>query len=1527
MGSNFSKNSKKDNPMQDTYLQNTTFAMKLKITLFLLLLSTLSWSQATLPLTRTTWNTTPTGWTDSGTGSYLSAFACSTTNGGQMNAPAAGPVDDSYQVFFSGTPDQLTFVAKTTATPTGCVLLVEQSATGGVGTWTTVANLNALSTTCVSYGPYTLTGTTRYVRWTYTRPINVNLTLDDVSITAPTPIITLSPTTLSGFTYTGAGPSAEQSFTVTGSTLSSNIVLTAPSGYEISLTSGSGFAGTLSLTPSSGAVATTTIYIRLKGGLTIGTYNQTLTAASGVTSQNLTLNGSVTGSSNSDVVAVSGSEAVTVSSAITNNAPLSSVTGVQVWQFKVRDGGATLNDADTSPTILTAFTLAQAAGNAVSTWTDAINTIALFDGSTFIATGTVNATTIVFSGLNVSVPDNTEKTLSLRLSLKCAAWATTKDGEDFGFSLSNANTTFSASGSGKAAFAALTSLNGQNAIAVVATNLAFTVQPINTGMNGAMNPSVQVKATDACGHTDIGYTGNISITSTGTMTPVTNTSNASSGIAVFSTIVHTAVGSGFTLTATAPGLTSTVSTAFNITNTTALQPGDIAILAFNNSTSAAGNPDEISFMTFVDILPGTVIDITDNPYRKCGSPNGWGISEGWVRFVKTTATLFKGTVVTIRVNGGTPSVISGDAANWTASKPQPVGQGNFDLNSNGEQIFFMSGGSVGGPGATTATVDTGTYSGYFIFGFNTKGNIWTPICGDSAAGGTQNSAKPDFFDCFLTWPTAQADKNKYIGPTTATNKRGWIERINNSANWRGYSANAGVGGYDDAAEPNFIGAAYTVNAGGFTDGLWIGDVNTNWFECGNWQALKVPDENVNVVLDVNSTQKATIDASATFASLYSGIAKCKDLTISNQSVELVGNSANVLRSFGDIYINPGGTLDMDVNDGNPATADGVLSFNGNWVNTSGIAAFQEGNGTVILTGNGTQTISSVAPEATETFYNLTLDNSYTTVTSGNIIATNDLDVKIDRTLTISPNTYVEADRNVNVSGTLNINNSGTLYQSNDAGVNTGNISMYRDTFINRMDYVYWSSPVSNFVVNNVIPGMPSGYIFKWDPVYPNPNNGLGFWRPAAGETMTAGKGYIARGPLSLDYSVKATTSALFNNGVPHTGVIQPTIQRGDRSIVNLASFPSNNGVAFTVNDDNYNLVGNPYPSAISANAFLTYNTTTNNVIEGSVRIWTHGTMPLPTSVTNPNPFYNSYQYNYTNDDYIVYNGSMTLSGPVGFGGYIGAGQGFFVVMNEGVSAASSTLVFNNAMRVKGSGNNSQFFRMSNALSQSGEEGKSRIWIDLVSSAGKVSRTGVGYIPNATIEKDQLYDAYLLAGEPQQFYSMINDEKMCIQGRPVPFDSSDTVPMGMKIPTAGTYNVAIAFVDGLFEDTNQTIYLQDKILGIYHDLRTAPYTFTAEAGTYNDRFMLRYTNGALATEDFQNSNSVVVASGKENVKVRSYASDISAIAVYDVLGREIFSKDQINNTEFSIPGLLANQQTLVVKIKLSNGQTVIRKTIY
>lgn len=124
--------------------------------------------------------------------------------------------------------------------------------------------------------------------------------------------------------------------------------------------------------------------------------------------------------------------------------------------------------------------------------------------------------------------------------------------------------------------------------------------------------------------------------------------------------------------------------------TQAIAPGDLAILAFNYDIGLG--EDEISFVCFVPIPVGAIIDITDNAYEKCGiNPNGWGISEGWIRFERKNTPLPEGEVVTVRVLNGTPSVVSPDPTNWTASKPQPSGQGIFDMNKEGEQIFFLSG--------------------------------------------------------------------------------------------------------------------------------------------------------------------------------------------------------------------------------------------------------------------------------------------------------------------------------------------------------------------------------------------------------------------------------------------------------------------------------------------------------------------------------------------------------------------------------------------------------------------------------------------------------------------------------------------------------------------------------------------------------------------------------------------------------------------------------------------------------------------
>src|SRR5690606_5164878 len=102
-------------------------------------------------------------------------------------------------------------------------------------------------------------------------------------------------------------------------------------------------------------------------------------------------------------------------------------------------------------------------------------------------------------------------------------------------------------------------------------------------------------------------------------------------------------------------------------------------------------------------------------------------------------------------------------------------------------------------------------------------------------------------------------------------------------------------------------------------------------ECGNWQALKIPDENVNVVLDSNSLRSVTVDHTAPYSDLYGDIAMCRNLTISNFSVILESNSNNALNVYGNVTIDGSGSLDMD--DGNPATTDGVLRLYGNWNNT------------------------------------------------------------------------------------------------------------------------------------------------------------------------------------------------------------------------------------------------------------------------------------------------------------------------------------------------------------------------------------------------------------------------------------------------------------------------------------------------------------------------------------------------------------------------------------------------------------------
>ncbi len=103
----------------------------------------------------------------------------------------------------------------------------------------------------------------------------------------------VSPTSLTGFEATsGATASNPQSVAVIGRNLQANLIVTAPTGYEVSSAIGGTYNGTLTLTPSNGSIQSN-VFVHLSSGVSPGNYSGNITLTSGTTSASVSLNGTV----------------------------------------------------------------------------------------------------------------------------------------------------------------------------------------------------------------------------------------------------------------------------------------------------------------------------------------------------------------------------------------------------------------------------------------------------------------------------------------------------------------------------------------------------------------------------------------------------------------------------------------------------------------------------------------------------------------------------------------------------------------------------------------------------------------------------------------------------------------------------------------------------------------------------------------------------------------------------------------------------------------------------------------------------------------------------------------------------------------------------------------------------------------------------------------------------------------------------------------------------------------------------------
>lgn len=1049
---------------------------------------------------------------------------------------------------------------------------------------------------------------------------------------------------------------------------------------------------------------------------------------------------------------------------------------------------------------------------------------------------------------------------------------------------------------------------------VLVTTAAPTIDsnPSNTSAGVGGNASFVVSSPNASSYqwqvsTNGGTTWSNTATDSNSIT-ITNAQLTDDGN-LYQVIVTNACGS---TTSNSAVLTVTTSTLFN--------PGELIFVGYDGQINGSGAEDEFLIATLVDITPGTEFSIVNSRFEAGAAANvrtnKWGggsndaseapfeakitytgsavIPAGSVlRFNVTSTSSF---IIFVTVTEGTSTTTR--TSDFTFNLADPSLIPNIST-SGADQLYLMQGDFV-----SDGTIDTNEanyiFNGTLLHGI-TIDTPWKALSSACSGGSTDTnrvSRLPAELRCF----NVESD-NSIRGYYENDKEHGLatIRQIVNSVS--DYSGNWNIGSY------SFDPTTTTASDGGRTftispsnpAGQWVGDVDTNWFNCANWESLAVPKPTTDVIVDNSSINNAVIDHNASYADEVNEIAYAKNLTISGNAVEISGSINNVLEVHGDLLIDStGGVLDMNDNDN--ANADGYIKLYGNWTTNAGASGFDEGNGTVEFAGTTPQIIvntqTPIPPNIPEEFYNVILSNNFNTSVSNNLYMHGNLTINPGYTLTVTDSRYVYVNLDVTNNGIFNIENNGSLVQGDDSGTNTGNISMQRTASIRKMDYIYWSSPVDGFNTNNISPASPTNRIYSWNPTYNNTNNSQGNWISAANTTMAPGVGYIVRGPNS--YGTTATDyTATFNNGVPLNGIITPAVSRG--------SDPA----GYDTNDDDWNLLGNPYPSAISAIDFLTLNTN----LEGYINIWTHGTLPS-TSISDP--YYYDFVANYDENDYLTYNSAGSSAGPGTFNGDIAAAQSFMVNMVDGATA-SETVTFNNSLRDI-SLNNSEFYRTANTE-------KHRIWLDLVPEGQPARRILVGYVENATMQVDRMYDAQSELDSNKNFYSVIDNEAYKIQGRALPFNDSDVIPLGINATSASNYTIALFAVDGLFENNEQNIYLKDNILGHIHHLNNAPYTFALDEGTHNNRFEIVFNNNSLSIEENQYNNSLTIVEQQDGSVQFSTAKDlqIKNVKIYDVLGRLLYNLNGNNSTEnYMLDNL--SQATYVAKVTLSNNTVITKKAV-
>ncbi|HCX21565.1 MAG: hypothetical protein CMB80_21685 [Flammeovirgaceae bacterium] len=398
---------------------------------------------------------------------------------------------------------------------------------------------------------------------------------------------------------------------------------------------------------------------------------------------------------------------------------------------------------------------------------------------------------------------------------------------------------------------------------------------------------------------------------------------------------------------------------------------------------------------------------------------------------------------------------------------------------------------------------------------------------------------------------------------------------------------------------------------------------------------------------------------------------------------------------------------------------------------------------------------------------------------------------VDTAVVSVEDTYLEIKEAIQNDGTLLIESGASLmtYEDNDF---MGEALIDRSTTFSTEtgQYSIVGSPVQT-ETSDALGSLVYSYdeTTEYNSSTDNPgsgNDGLDrFDVVSSGTDILPGVGYFS-----------AFTGDIRFEGVPNAGDISQDLSFTDHDATDLTD---------ENNYEGFNLVANPYPSAIKLSSFVNGNTD----IAGSIYLWDDGG-----SSTRR-----------TNSDYIVANkmgasGGSSRSGD--WDGYIRSTQGFFV---KSLDVSSPQVLFADSMRVLDNNTDDGFFRKTNKYPLL------RIEIQGEEDFGE---TLLGLAPDATQDYDAQYDAFKPTKEGLMMYSLLKNQPQAIQGLPDDFEG--IIPLGVQLAEAGIYQLNITA-----NDWPQKVVLLDQQLNQEISLDETSYSFQSDAGKINDRFFLKVTN--------------------------------------------------------------------------------------